>query len=46
MVGAECHFRDRQGPLVKRLGLSIAAFLPVKLGEVVQAIGKVNMIGA
>src|SRR5207237_234383 len=25
MVGAECHFRDRQGPFVKRLGLGVAA---------------------
>jgi hypothetical protein len=37
---------DRQSPPKERFGLAIAVLLAVKLGEVVEADGKVGVVGA
>jgi len=40
------HLPDRQGPLVERLGLSVAALRVVQRSEVVEALWDVGVLGA
>ena len=46
MLGAEGLLPDRQGSLVERLCLGVAALDTVQRGEVVEARGDVRVIGA
>jgi hypothetical protein len=44
MLWPECFLVDRERALVKRLGVAVAALLPVELGEVVEAGGDFGML--
>ena len=46
MLGAECLLADGDGALIERLGLLVAAGVPVEIGQVVEGLGNVRVLGA